>query len=140
MTWSHFCFIKKYTKYNLSLEKDKHLLQHVHCILAFCFKIDNMPLKETTQSVLINRGENLILNCTCYNECNGQWSGPNTIALLNAGDFIPYTQGLDLNRRLHKSKYSIDSIFTNAIYRLGTSCQMTMVYTCVNLCTHQPLI
>ncbi|CAC5383255.1 DCC [Mytilus coruscus] len=66
-----------------------------------------MQGKETIQSVLVNRGENLILNCTCFNECNGQWSGPNTLLVPNAGTFIPYTQGMDLNQRLHKSKYSI---------------------------------
>lgn len=70
--------------------------------------IDNMQSKETRQSVLVNRRENLILNCTCFNECNGQWSGPNTISVPNAGDCIPYTQGMNLNPRLNKSKYRIN--------------------------------
>lgn len=69
--------------------------------------IDIMPVKETMRSVVVNRGEKMILNCTCFTECNGQWSGPNTIYLPNSGDFIPYTQGMDLNPRLKKSKYRI---------------------------------
>lgn len=97
-----FCFIKKYkiyTKYKLNFLKDEQSFRYIF--------LDNMLAKETVQSVVVNRGDNLILNCTCFNECNGQWSGPNTILVPNAGAFIPYTQGLNLNPRLNQSKYRV---------------------------------
>ncbi|XP_076089058.1 uncharacterized protein LOC143059445 [Mytilus galloprovincialis] len=68
--------------------------------------ISQMKCETTVQVMNVNHGENLILNCTCFNKTNGQWIGPNKSP--TADKFIPYTQGTELNPNLNKSKYRVD--------------------------------
>lgn len=62
------------------------------------FIIDQILCKETQHIVYINKGENVRLNCTCFdNYYDSQWLGPNKISGPNKGYFMPYTQGNTLN-------------------------------------------
>lgn len=68
-----------------------------------------MPCKKIEKTLFVISGDNLTLNCSCFNKTNGQWSGPNKQSRLysTAGDLIPYTINTDLNPTLSKSKYKI---------------------------------
>lgn len=68
-----------------------------------------MPCKKIEKSLHVRAGDNITLNCSCFNNKNGQWSGPNKQSLLDptAGGLIPYTLGTELNTKLNKSKYRI---------------------------------
>lgn len=68
-----------------------------------------MKCDNTEQFINVNNGENLILNCTCFNKTNGQWIGPNLSPNLyaTADNFIPYTQGLELSPNLDRSKVRV---------------------------------
>ncbi|CAG2195696.1 FN1 [Mytilus edulis] len=68
-----------------------------------------MKCETTEQFIDVNHGENLILNCTCFNKTNGQWVGPNKSPTLytNADKLIPYTQGTELNPNLNRSKFRV---------------------------------
>lgn len=68
-----------------------------------------MLCKKIEKSLYVKAGDNLTLNCSCFNKTNGQLSGPNKQSRLNstAGKLIPYTIGTELNPKLNKSKYRI---------------------------------
>lgn len=69
--------------------------------------IDHIQCKQTRQTLFVKSGDNLILNCTCFDKTNGQWTGPNKRASMASYQNIPYTQGTELNPRLNKSKYMV---------------------------------
>lgn len=66
-----------------------------------------MPCKKTMHALRVKAGESLILNCTCFNKTNGQWTGPLKTQLSARELFIPYTHGTELNPNLNKSKYMV---------------------------------
>lgn len=86
-------------------------MEHSIVCLSFYyfFYTEQMKCKTTEQFIGINHGENLMLNCTCFNKTNGQWIGPNKSPTLytTADKLIPYTQGLELNPDLNRSKFRV---------------------------------
>ncbi|XP_052080739.1 uncharacterized protein LOC127718723 [Mytilus californianus] len=66
-----------------------------------------MPCNKTLQSVVVKSGDSLILNCTCFNKSNGQWTGLDRRPSSASEKYIPYTHGTDLNPSLNKSKYMV---------------------------------
>lgn len=66
-----------------------------------------MPCEKTLHALHVKAGDNLILNCTCFNKNNGQWTGPNKTSSSATDHYITYTYGTELNPRLNKSKYIV---------------------------------
>lgn len=66
-----------------------------------------MPCKQTLIALHVKAGDNLLLNCSCFNKNNGQWSGPNKTRASAVDHFISYTHGQELNPRLNRSKYVV---------------------------------
>lgn len=66
-----------------------------------------MPCKKTLHALRVKAGDSLILNCSCFNKTNGQWTGPNNTPFSARERFIPYTHGTVLNPNLNKSKYMV---------------------------------
>lgn len=71
------------------------------------FIIGQMLCKETQHIVNVSHGGNVMLNCTCFDDYNSQWLGPNKISGFNTGSFMPYIQGKTLNKILNQSKYRL---------------------------------
>lgn len=78
-----------------------------------------MPCKMTVMSLYVKIGENLIMNCTCFGQSNGQWIGPNRTFVNTTGDHsMPYSQGKELNPVLKKSKFRVVGDYHNTICNL----------------------
>lgn len=65
---------------------------------------------KTTEKVFVRRGDDIVLNCTCFRENNGEWKGPNISSFSNhfKEEFlIPYATGLKLNPILEGSNVRV---------------------------------
>ncbi|XP_063418429.1 uncharacterized protein LOC134701227 [Mytilus trossulus] len=65
---------------------------------------------KTTEKVFVRRGDDIVLNCTCFRENNGEWKGPNISSLSNHSKeefLIPYATGLKLNPILEGSNVRV---------------------------------
>lgn len=65
---------------------------------------------KTSDKVFVRRGDEFVLNCTCFRENNGNWKGPNISSLLNhlkEEYIIPYATGIKLNPILNRSNVHI---------------------------------
>lgn len=57
--------------------------------------------------MVVQSSDSLILNCTCFDKTNSQWTGPNKHLPSVPSPYIPYSHGTELNPRLNKSKYMV---------------------------------
>lgn len=64
---------------------------------------DDVPYKKYYTKIFVEKGENIVLNCTCHLHNETSWSGPkiSSITKMDKYEEEPYTSGLLLNPKLY---------------------------------------
>ncbi|CAC5393254.1 unnamed protein product [Mytilus coruscus] len=101
-------------KFNIYTETVEYMWNRKKFIFVFLKVLQTAGI---IQEILVKTDDTVVLNCTCTNQTNGLWDGPNKSASrINGLDeeyLMPYAQGTLLNSKLNLSKYYIVGSYKN---------------------------